>query len=50
MAEAEDMFLIHEEKFEVTKKFCDENRMSYREFFVKVTPKLFENKQLKKQL
>ena len=43
--------IMKEEEFEAIKKFCDENRMSYREFFTQVAPKLLiENQQLRSML
>ena len=43
--------IMKKDEFEAIKKFCDENRMSYRQFFVEVAPKLLrENEALRKSL
>ena len=32
--------IMKEEEFNAIKQFCDEHRMSYREYFTQVAPKL----------
>lgn len=45
------LLIMKEEEFNAVKQFCDQNKMSYREFFTQVAPKLLvENQQLRKAL
>mgnify|MGYP001770684552 CR=1 FL=1 len=44
-------FVLKEEEFEAIKKFCDEHKVSYREFFTQIAPRLLiENQELKKKI
>ncbi|MBB5253513.1 hypothetical protein [Sulfurisphaera ohwakuensis] len=43
--------IMREEEYNIIKQFCDSNRISYREFFVSIAPRLLkENEELKKTM